>query len=170
MKTVFLLRHGDASNEDRGIADCDRPLNPQGERAADLIGEHLARRIQTPFFILCSPARRTVETLERVGARLGEALRESIESDLYLASSNTLLERLRQVDDAESCALVIAHNPGIASLAASLVNEDGANAERMRRSFPSAALAEIAFDLASWSQIAPRCGALKQFTTPKDLA
>jgi phosphohistidine phosphatase len=170
MKTAFLLRHADAEIDARAISDSERPLNPRGQQAAELIGKHLAQRIEAPLLTLCSSARRTVETLEAVAARLSGELRESIEADLYLASCQTLLERLQQIDDAEASVLLIAHNPGIAELAASLVDGDGPEFERMRRTFPSAALAEIEFDLASWSQITSRCGALRQFKTPQDLA
>jgi phosphohistidine phosphatase len=169
MKTAFLLRHADAEIDSHTRDDCDRRLTPQGQRAADLMGRHLASRIQNPILVLCSSAQRAVETLERVGAQLSGVLRESIESDLYLASSKTLLEYLREVDDAQSDVLLIAHNPGMASLAADLVIDDGPDVAHMKAAFPSAALAEIAFDRESWSQIRSGCGTLRQFTTPQDL-
>ena len=170
MKTAFLLRHGDADGDHSGAGDHSRPLNARGQAAVDLVGSHLAERVQSPLLVFCSSAQRTMETLERVRAQLDGALRATIDADLYLASSDTMLEQLQGIDDRESSVLVIAHNPGIASLAASLVAHDGPDVERMHRSFPSAALAEIEFDLPSWSQIGPGSGALRQFTTPADLA
>jgi phosphohistidine phosphatase len=61
--------------------------------------------------VLCSPARRAIETAELAGLDAG------IDEQLYLAGAATLLERLRSVDDAIRSVLVVGHNPGLEDLA-----------------------------------------------------
>jgi phosphohistidine phosphatase len=97
-------------------------------------------------------------------------LNKNIESDLYLASSETLLGYLQELDDTQSSVLLIAHNPGIAMLAGTLAANGHPDVARMRSIFPSAALAEFEFAAQRWSQIGLGSGALQQFTIPEDLS
>ena len=71
VKRLFLLRHAKSSWDDPGLDDHDRPLAPRGRRASELIAEHLRRERIEPSLVLCSSARRTRETLERVMPALG---------------------------------------------------------------------------------------------------
>ena len=49
----------------------------------------------TPDLVLCSAARRTVETWNHLAVRLGRKATVMIEPDLYLAEADALLDRLR---------------------------------------------------------------------------
>ena len=68
MKVVYVLRHAKSSWKDPSQPDSDRPLAPRGRRAARAMADHLRREGIQPSLILCSPARRTRETLELVRA------------------------------------------------------------------------------------------------------
>jgi phosphohistidine phosphatase len=67
-----LLRHAKSSWKDRSLADRDRPLAGRGKRAAKAVAGHLEAEGIRPDLVLCSPARRTRETLERVKAAFGD--------------------------------------------------------------------------------------------------
>src|SRR3954454_11353376 len=120
MKHLLLLRHAKSSWKDRELADHDRPLAPRGRRATKLIAEHLRQQSVMPAVVLCSSARRTRETLERIAPALGEEVPVRIERELYAASEQGLLERLRGLEDGVESVLVIGHNPGLQRLRASL--------------------------------------------------
>ena len=97
-----------------------------------LIAEHLARERVTPGLVLCSSARRTRETLERIVPTLGEGIAVQIERELYAASEQRLLERLRAVEDGVESVMLIGHNPGVEQLALSLAGS-GEKLARVRR-------------------------------------
>jgi phosphohistidine phosphatase len=168
MKTLLLLRHAKSSWNDPGQSDHDRTLTPRGRRAAELVGLYLAQRGDPPSLVLCSTARRALDTLEPLRHRLGvpfEARRE-----LYLADPDALLEVLAGIDDRESCVLVIGHNPGLHELVLQLARhgDDEARA-RLREGFPTAALAVLELAITRWDEIRAGCGTLLELRVPRDL-
>src|SRR5258705_12063562 len=118
MKQLFLLRHAKSSWSESELVDHDRPLAPRGRCALKLIAEHLGREGVTPALVLCSSARRTRETLERITPALGEGITVQIERELYAASEQRLLERLRAVDDGKSSRYDGSKWPGCGSMRA----------------------------------------------------
>jgi phosphohistidine phosphatase len=168
MKRLFLLRHAKSSWDDPGLADHDRPLAPRGERAAKVIARYLREERIAPDLVLCSSSRRTRETLDRIAPALGDEVRVEIERELYAASADRLLERLRAVDDDVESVMLIGHNPGIEQLALSLAG-DGEKLADVRRKYPTAALATLEFD-GRWSALEPGTARLADFVKPKQLA
>lgn len=168
MKTLLLLRHAKSSWNEPGQSDHERALTARGRRAAELVGVYLAQRGDPPSLVLCSTARRTLDTLEPLRQRLGvpyEAVRE-----LYLAEPDTLLARLAQVDDREHGVLVIGHNPGLHELALLLARHGDAEARaRLREGFPTAALAVLELAIERWDEIRAGCGTLVELRVPRDL-
>jgi phosphohistidine phosphatase len=168
VRTLYLLRHAKSSWDDPGLADHDRPLAPRGERAATTMAEHLRDEGIAPALVLCSSSRRTRETLERIASAVGDEADVEFERELYAASAQQLLDRLRDVDDDVESVMVIGHNPGIEQLALSLAGE-GERLADMRRKYPTAALATIEFD-GPWSELEPGGARLADFVKPKELA
>jgi phosphohistidine phosphatase len=168
MKRLFLLRHAKSSWDDAELVDHDRPLAPRGRRAVKLIAEHLGREGVTPALVLCSSARRTRETLQRVAPALGQGLSVEIERELYAASEQRLLERLRAVEDGVESLMLIGHNPGVEQLALSLAGS-GQNLAGLRRKYPTGALATLEFS-GHWGDLQPGRAELIDFVTPKQLA
>ena len=167
MKRLFLLRHAKSSWDDPGLDDRDRPLAPRGRRASELIAGHLRREGIAPSLVLCSSARRTRETLERVIPAL-DASDVSMEDGLYGASSGGLLERLREVPEDIESVMLVGHQPAIQELALDLAG-DGAELARVRAKFPTAALATLLF-AGEWSELAPGSAELVAYVKPKELA
>src|SRR5262245_9413410 len=79
MKRLYLLRHAKSSWVDPTLADQDRPLAPRGRRAAKVMATHLRRNGISPELLLCSPSRRTRQTLEGIAASLGKKAEIRIE-------------------------------------------------------------------------------------------
>jgi len=168
MKRLFLLRHAKSSAGDPGQDDHARPLNGRGRRAAEAIGELLASRGDAPELALCSSAKRTRETLELVLEQLDVPPRIEILRDLYLASSETLLERVRELPEGVASALLVGHNPGIGELALRLATRGSADARKsLREKFPTAALAILRLE-GAWAN-ATRGAELEDFVLPREL-
>ena len=168
MKQLFLLRHAKSSWEDPELADHDRPLAPRGRRAAKLIAKHLRRQGIAPELVLCSSAARTRETLELIAPALGEDVPVQIEDELYAASEQVLLERVREVEDGIESLLLIGHNPGVEQLALLLAGS-GEKVAALARKYPTGALATLEFS-GLWRELVAGRAELTGFVTPKELA
>ncbi|MEI6559368.1 MAG: histidine phosphatase family protein [Rhodospirillaceae bacterium] len=171
MKTLSLLRHAKSSWENPGLADRERPLEPRGRKAATAVGHHLALAGKPPQLVLCSPALRTTETLERVLAALGADVQPVVEirEALYLGGGETLLETVQGLPAELDHVLLVAHDPDLHELALLLAGsgEPGPLAA-LKRKFPTGALA--VFGLADWREAGPGAGRLKEFVRPRDLS
>jgi phosphohistidine phosphatase len=168
MKRLYLLRHAKSSWDDPTLADHDRPLAPRGRRAAEVMAKHLGRKGIAPEVVLCSPSRRTRETLTRIAQGLGKNADVRIEAELYAASATALLEVLHEVPDEVDSVMLIGHNPGIQDLALSLASA-GAEIPRLRSKFPTAALATLELN-GTWRELAPGSAELVWFAKPKELS
>ena len=170
MRRLLLLRHAKSSWADERHDDFERPLAPRGVRAAEAMADFLAREGLAPELVLCSAARRAVETWRRMAGRLEVKPKGLVEAALYLAGSEALLDRVRRVPDDHATVMLIGHNPGMETLARMLSGSGDRTARRrMAEKFPTAALAVIDFDVARWAELAPGEGRLARFVTPKDL-
>jgi phosphohistidine phosphatase len=171
MRQLLLLRHAKSSWEGPHLADHDRPLDPEGQSAAQSVRSGIARLGLIPQLVLVSSARRTRETLELLQPLAGSPpVRRS--SDLYLASPRQILDALMDVPPHTGSVLVIGHNPGLHDLAMMLagahamsLGRDGSR--RLARGFPTAALAE--FSVAGDWRTLPDGARLVRFVTPHDL-
>jgi phosphohistidine phosphatase len=139
------------------VPDHDRPLAPRGRRALESLRRHIAAEALTPDLVLCSSAHRTIETLQGIRPALPAETTVHVESGLYGASADELLERLHGVDDDVRSVLVIGHNPGVEDLAALLSGHAEA--------FPTATLAELSFD-EPWSELKGGVATVRGFWTP----
>jgi phosphohistidine phosphatase len=166
VRALYVLRHAKSSWDDPALADHERPLALRGQRAAKRIAKHMRRNEVEPELVLCSTATRARETLELLRPALRSA-KVLLEDDLYGASADALLARLRRVPDDVRSVLLIGHNPGLQELALVLARE-GEGRDRLETKFPTAALAT--FTLAEpWSRLSPGGAALAGYVVPRDL-
>jgi phosphohistidine phosphatase len=160
-KRLLLLRHAKSSWDDPSLADHDRPLAPRGRKAAKRIGEYLREQGIEISLVLCSSARRTRETLE-LAQPSGEV---QVERELYGASAQQLLERIRRVPDEVTSLMLIGHNPATEDLALALAAD---RSELEGAKFPTGALATFTVN-GSWQALAPGEAALTAFVKPREL-
>lgn len=167
-RTVYLLRHA-KSAWDTPVPDHDRPLSPRGDRAGVAMAEHFLANGIEPGLVLCSSARRTVETLDHLRPALPAHAPIVIDPDLYGASAGRMLTRLQQVEDDIASVLLIAHNPGTEYLALGLASTgDPAARERLHQGYPTAGLATLAFD-GPWATLDEGRASLDAYVVPRDL-
>lgn len=169
MKRILLLRHAKSDWKDYTLADFDRPLSPRGRKAAPSIAAWMRRHDLLPDRVLCSAARRTTETWERMAPVL-EKVPVVHRRALYHASTDAILKQLVEQDDETNTVLVVGHNPGIAEFAYrySVFGDENMIA-RIRRKYPTGALAVISFQISSWADLPGASGTLEHFVRPKTL-
>ncbi len=171
VRNLLLWRHAKSSWADPSPTDRARPLTPRGRRAARAIVQHLVgepRRV--PTLILCSPARRTLETLAPLLPSLSADVLVRIEESLYLADASSLLVGLREVPDEQPSVLLIGHNPGLQELASTLARSRRNEASRqLREKLPTGTLVELEIVGASWRRLRRRSARLVGMTRPRDL-
>lgn len=126
---VILLRHAKAEAQRPEASDFERALTPRGrEQARQAAAWLIARPEWPPARILCSPARRTVETAEALSAWLDEG-RFREEPRIYEADLRTLLQLVETHLPQASPLLLIGHNPGLSELLAALCPGESAAGE-----------------------------------------
>jgi phosphohistidine phosphatase len=165
VRRLYVLRHAKSSWEDPTLEDRERSLAPRGRRAVKLLRDYLRENHIEPAQVLCSPARRTVETYHGV-APPGEVL---VEPALYDATASELLERLHSVPAAAESVMIIGHNPTVQGLVLKLARpQDGGQLSEVARKFPTGALATLEFSCA-WSELSPGCARLTGFVRSRSL-
>jgi len=170
---LLLLRHA-KSDWGKETEDHERPLSERGKNAAPLMAAYMRAKRYEPAQVLSSSARRTKETLELSLPKWRSKPKVRYERALYLADWPRLLSAVRS-SKAASPLLLVGHNPGIEQLALALALQpktpaERARTQRMAQKFPTAALAVLDFDAATWRSIKPGQGRLVDFVRPKDIA
>ncbi|MGH9062666.1 MAG: SixA phosphatase family protein [Acidimicrobiales bacterium] len=134
-RTLLLLRHARSEPAGAGVADHERPLAGRGRRdARDLAARAFSGAGATVDLVLCSSARRAIETLAAFSGLIRPGTDVRIDRGLYVADGDGLLDRLRAVEPAFGSALLIGHNPALHDLALRLAGEgEAAGLERLAR-------------------------------------
>jgi phosphohistidine phosphatase len=174
MLRLLLLRHAKAV-QDSSEGDFARPLNPRGRSDAVKMGRALDTHAYIPELVLCSPAKRTAETLELVLPELAKTPQVEFLKSLYLASPRKIFDAVCDTIQDVKTVMAVGHNPGMEDLADKLARRpqsktEAAHRGAMREKFPTCALAVLDFDAAKWSEVEPGTGALTDFLRPKELS
>ncbi len=160
-KRITLLRHAKSSWKDASVPDRDRPLNRRGSKSAPDMGKRLADLGVRPSLLLTSPAKRTRETARLIARELNYPL-EFIqsESELYLATPETILQVVARQDNGFNDVMLCGHNPGITELA----NQLG---DRNIDNVPTCGVVGIELDVQEWAEIVAADGKTVFFDYPK---
>ncbi|MFC0590702.1 histidine phosphatase family protein [Novosphingobium aquiterrae] len=171
MKTLGLFRHAKSDWQDPRARDFDRPLNARGRKGAALMGRHIRDHGIGWDHVIASPAVRCTETVEIAAEAAGRPLAVNWDRRIYLASSATLADLLREQDDRFTATLMVGHNPGLEDLIFDLVPDDGSSPLRdvVEIKFPTAAYAVLELDIARWADLADNCARLVHLMRPRDL-
>lgn len=170
MKTVILLRHAKSDWNDSVARDFDRPLNERGRSAARVMGEWARDKALHVDAIVASPAVRVTETLDHFLDAFAQYVDTRWDRRIYLASSSTLLDVLRDLPDELSTVMMVGHNPGLEDLILDTVPDDAADDLRgaVEAKYPTAAIATLEFAGERWADI-DKPARLTEFVRPRDL-
>ena len=170
MLTLSLLRHAKSSWKNPSIPDRERPLSTRGLADAPVMGHAMSERGIDPELVLCSSARRTVDTLGLVLSELKVEPKVVYADALYHASPAEMLDMLRGIQPGARHVMLVGHNPELQALALDLI---GAGPKHMRdklkQKYPTAGLAVINFTAGLWSSVDVNSGSLNLFLTPREL-
>ena len=161
MKKLILIRHAKSSWKDMSLADFNRPLNGRGKSDGPLMASYLSNRFDNFDFLHSSSSIRTFETSKYF---INQIQFEKIEYDdsLYHCSATSILNMIRSYSDNYQSVMIIAHNPGLTNLINSITNISLDN-------LPTTGLAEIEFNINSWSDISYENSNLVDLKFPKQL-
>jgi phosphohistidine phosphatase len=108
--------------------------------------------------------------MELLRPALGPAAEVRLDDDLYGASAEALMGRLRAVNDRIVSLLLLGHNPGVQDLTTSLAGDDEALAkELLRPGYPTGALAIFELGSTTWTRLGPRSAHLVRLVLPREL-
>jgi phosphohistidine phosphatase len=125
------------------------------------MGLFLASKKISLSALIVSPAVRTRQTIEIVLRHAPLGVEPQFDRRIYEASLSTLVQIVTEIEDDKESAMLVGHNPGMEEMLAFLTHET--------RQMPTAALARITLDCASWKEIRRGTGKLDWFVTPKGL-
>jgi phosphohistidine phosphatase len=102
---LILWRHAEAHEAAPGEDDMSRSLTPRGERQAIRMAQWLERQLPEGTRILCSPAKRTEQTVMALGRKykLSSAITPQGTADMLLTAA--------QWPTSKNTVLVIGHQP-----------------------------------------------------------
>lgn len=161
-KYLYLVRHAKSSWKDASLGDRDRPLNGRGRRNAPDMGKRLAAGGHRPDLIISSPAKRAFSTAKKIASEL--AMDKSgivTDESMYFSGTGSMVNMLEKVDDSYQKVMIVGHNPAMTSLLDVLSESSVYN-------MPTCAVALIAFDIGSWSELDAESGNLLVYDFPKN--
>lgn len=121
MKTLILMRHGDASVS--AESDFARALTPLGRQQCRRTALSLIDTQLRPDAVVCSSAVRTLQSAQIVAEVLAVPRSVNALTDLYLAEPEGYLAAIRAAGADVATLLVVGHNPGLSDLASLLLKE-----------------------------------------------
>ena len=122
-RQAILVRHANAEWPHYTGRDFDRPLTPRGLEDAHAAAAAIRDAALRPTRVLSSPARRTLQTATIIAQALELAQPIVCVDALYNASADTLQAELTAAAHEAHLVVLVAHNPGISSLARQLAQD-----------------------------------------------
>jgi phosphohistidine phosphatase len=140
---LYLLRHAKAEPWSPLGNDFSRPLSSKGGKHALAVSLWAEEKLPVPDTVLCSPAKRTRETLAPLLAKWPQLLSTTDYVDsLYGASLNMLLTLAEDAFSYSQRLLMVGHNPGFENM---LINTLCANQAATIQKMATGTLAVIEF-------------------------
>ncbi len=134
------------------------------------MARHMAAMAPKPGLVLCSTATRARETLDLTLPHLDPGVPVEYRRDLYMADPAAIVKAIAEAPAWAGAVLVVGHNPGLHATALALAGPgQKKDLDRLAIKFPTAALAVLTFESATWREIAANQGELTAFVTPKTL-
>jgi phosphohistidine phosphatase len=161
-RTLTLIRHAKSDWGHPELSDFDRPLNSRGEHDAPRMGAEFKQRGIDFDLLIASTANRAITTARTICNGIGYP-EERIEQkgDLYLASAGAMLQIINGVDSAIERLAIVAHNPGITSLANALGDKPIDN-------MPTCGVVILETE-SEWRFLKPKSCTTQDFIYPKSL-
>ena len=169
MHRLCLFRHAKSDWFAGATGDFDRPISARGKRDAPLVSANVRANGWQPGRILCSPSKRTRQTLDILARYLGSDPDIDFLAELYDASSADYMAPIRAHGGDAETLMIIGHNPMIHETALRLAAPGTSQAvAELDRKYPTCALAVLEFET-GWADLTDHSGKLVAFVKPADL-
>ena len=166
MRSLALVRHA-KSDYPVGVPDHDRPLADRGRRDAPHVGVAIREIFGAPDLVLVSTAVRAQQTWELARNAWTSDLSVRIEPRIYEASSDELLELIREGSPAISTLVVVGHVPGVSDLATELgCRIPSVALDAMTTKFPTCGVALLDVD-GDWTDCSKDTSTLRDFVVAR---
>ncbi|MGC1854339.1 MAG: histidine phosphatase family protein [Candidatus Aquirickettsiella sp.] len=161
MKNLTLIRHAETNPQQIFESDKDRILTQRGLHQIENIAKQLKEKKCIPDFLLCSSARRAIQTAQLLCEKL-EINPKLIKINPILYSSNIedILKSFLSLNLSQH-AFIVGHNPTLTSLAHRLCPTTKSII------LPTAGVISLAFDTLTWDDLLIKQGKLLFFIEPK---
>ena len=159
MPRLLLVRHAEAGAP-ASEGDSERRLTAQGRADAARMGAYFRASGLVFDLALVSSALRARDTFDMILRELPQEPACELESSLYNAGVDTLLDLLARAAGSVKTLLIVGHNPGLGEFARFLVR---GRESTLPRHFPSPCLAVIDFSCVDWSEAGAGGGRLDRF-------
>jgi phosphohistidine phosphatase len=126
------------------------------------MGELIRDRIGMPDAIVSSDAHRARQTAEIAAEAMGFESGIGLEHAIYEAWLPDLIEVVQSLPAGAGSAAIVGHNPGFEALVVALAGLDPTEVR-----LPTAGLAHLELDIATWVEVGPNAGRLAALYTPK---
>jgi phosphohistidine phosphatase len=162
-RRLTLIRHAKSSWDGFGLSDHDRPLASRGLRDAPLMGEYHRKPLHAIEQFYCSTAKRANQTLSEMvkGAGLDHPPVIYVKA-LYTFDAQQVIDIVSELPDHFYSVALVGHNPAFTETVNYFTDAEFEN-------MPTAAIAQIQFDVASWQSLKRQAGELVLFARPKDI-
>jgi len=159
MKIILFARHAKSDWHEFGASDFDRTLNSKGESDATAMAKQLQKSTYLLHQIISSDAVRALTTAKTYQNLLTPE--QPVQSDhaLYLASHKDIVNVVENIDDKQSCVMLVGHNPGMTEVVEYYIGQSF-------QAMPACSVAAIGFDVAGWNEIMAGSGKLLDFEYP----
>jgi phosphohistidine phosphatase len=161
MKTVYFIRHAKSSWKDMSLSDINRPLNGRGKRDAPFMASMSHQKEKKPDIIITSPAKRAYDTANHFRKahhlKKGNLIRDP---RLYMASTDGMLEVIKELPEDVEVVYIFAHNPGMTYTANYFSAEHIENV-------PTCGLFKVSSTALEWSLLNQENSQLEKFIFPK---
>ena len=163
MKTLFIVRHGEAVTRELDIPDYGRPLADRGIFDSHITAQHLRNTGVKVSLIVSSPAPRALQTANLFAQYLNYSKNKIRKRKaIYEQTENALIRIIHSVDNAHKSLMLVGHNPSFTELARFLV-------ETFDQDIPTSGTVGVDLPIDSWKDVTQGIGKLKLFEYPMDL-
>ena len=145
MKTLLLLRHAKTSLIDPMLSDSMRPLTYQGKQDVYIIGNLLKNKKLIPDIIICSNAKRAVDTSKLIAEYVNYHNEIHLSKLLYQTTAKDYINVVSETPDKNNMVLLVGHNPILENLVEIITNES--------RIMKTCSLAHIVLPIKKWLEI-----------------
>ena len=162
MKTILIARHAQAVGMENYPSDFDRPLTDSGREDIKKVSTYLKNSNIIPEHIICSTAKRTLETAELIDRHVNNNGEIDKRDDLYGASVSDIISLIETLNSEYSSIMIVGHNPTM-TLTINKISELTLDY------LPTSGVATIQYNISKWEDVLLYTGKILDLIYPNKI-